>query len=86
MCAFLFDAEFKETLFKLFILPSYDYCSTLFYHLNNQTDSNRLVKSFSKNIFKFLKIKLYTVKNSVKNKRCNYQMDLSKQVNLLNQY
>jgi hypothetical protein len=84
MCAFLFDAEFKEILFKLFILPSYDYCSTLFFHFTNQSDSNRLVKSFSKNIFKFVKIKLYTVNNNVKNKRCNYQMNLSKQVDLLN--
>jgi hypothetical protein len=58
MCAFLFDAEFKEILFKLFILPLCDYCSILFFHFTNQTDSNRLVKSFSKNIFKFLKIKL----------------------------
>jgi len=84
VCAFLFDAKFKEILFKLIILPSYDYCSTLFFHFTNQSDSNRLVKSFSKNIFKFVKIKLYTVNNNVKNKRCNYQMDLSKQVDLLN--
>jgi hypothetical protein len=67
MCAFLFDAEFKEILFKLFILPLYDYCSTLFFHFNNQTDSKRLIKSFSKNIL----IKLYAViNNNVKNKRC----------------
>ena len=63
MCAFLFDAEFKEILFKLFILPSYEYCSTL-----NQTDSNRLIKSFS---------------NNAKNINCNYQMYLSKQINFL---
>jgi hypothetical protein len=61
MCAFLFDAEFKEILLKLLILPSHDYCSTLFFHFTNQTDSDRLVKSFPKNIFKFLKIKLYTI-------------------------
>jgi hypothetical protein len=84
ICAFLFDAEFKEILIKLFILPSYDYCSTLFYHFNNQTDSKRLIKPFSKNIFKFLKIKLFTVNNNAKNINCNYEMDLSKQVNFLN--
>jgi len=50
-CAFLFEAEFKIILFKLFISPSYDHCSTLFFHFNSQTDSKRLVKSFSKNIF-----------------------------------
>ena len=84
MCAFLFDAEFKEILFKLFILPFYDYCSTLFFHFNNQTDSKRLIKPFSKNIFKFLKIKLFTINNNAKNINCNYEMDLSKQVNFLN--
>jgi len=50
-CAFLFEAEFKIILSKLFILPSYDHCSTLFFLFNSQTDSKRLVKSFSKNIF-----------------------------------
>jgi hypothetical protein len=45
-CAFLFEAEFKIILFKLFILPSYDYCSTLFFHFTSQTDSQRLVKTF----------------------------------------
>jgi len=62
----LFNAEFKEILFKLFILPSYDYCSTLFFHFSNQTDSNILVESFSKNIFKFLKIKLLTIMLKIK--------------------
>ena len=35
MCAFLFNAEFKEILFKLFILLSYDFCSTLFFDSQN---------------------------------------------------
>jgi hypothetical protein len=83
-CAFLFEAEFKIILFKLFILPSYDYCSTLFFHFTSQTHSQRLVKSFSKNIFKFLKIQLFTVNVNVKNKSCNYVMDIDKQVKLLN--
>jgi hypothetical protein len=83
-CAFLFEAGFKIILFKLFILPSYDYCSTLFLHFTSQTDSQRLIKSFSKNIFKFLKIQLFTVNVNVKNKSCNYVMDIDKQVKLLN--
>jgi hypothetical protein len=78
--AFLFEAEFKIILFKLFILPSYDYCSTLFFHFTSQTDSQRLVKSFSKSIFKFLKIQLFPVNVNVKNKSCNYMMDINKQV------
>ncbi len=65
-CAFLFEAEFKIILFKLFILTSYDYCSTLFFHFTSKTDSQRLVKSFSKNIFKFLKTQLFTVNVNVK--------------------
>jgi len=44
----------------------------------------RLVKSFSKNMFKFLKIQLFTVNVNVKNKSCNYVMDIDKQVKLLN--
>jgi hypothetical protein len=68
----------------LFILPSYDYCLTLFFHFTSQTDSQRLVKSFSKNIFKFLKIQLFTINVNIKNKNCNYVMDIDKQVKLLN--
>ena len=30
--AFLFDIEFKTILFKLFILSTFDYCSSLFVH------------------------------------------------------
>ena len=81
---FLFEAEFKIILFKLFILPSNDYCSTFFFHFTSQTGSQRLVKSLSKNIFKFLKIQIFTVNVNVKNKSCNYVMDIDKQVKLLN--
>jgi hypothetical protein len=69
------------TMYIMYILPSYDYCSTLFFHFTIQTDSQRLVKSFSKKIFKFLKIQLFV---NVKNKSCNYMMDIDKQVKLLN--
>jgi len=81
---FLFEAEFKIILFKLFILPSNDYCSTFFFHFTSQTGSQRLVKSLSKNIFKFLKIQIFTVNVNVKIKSCNYVMDIDKQVKLLN--
>jgi hypothetical protein len=84
-CAFLFEAEFRIILFKLFVLPSYDYCSTLLFHFTSQTDCQRLIKSFSKNILKFLKIQLFILLNvNVKNKSCNYVMDIDKQVKLLN--
>ncbi len=52
-------------------------------HFTSQTDSQRLVKSFFNNIFKFLKIQLFTVNVNVKNKSCNYVMDIDKQVKLL---
>ena len=50
MCAFLFDAEFKEILFKLFILLSYDFCSTLFFQ--------KISSNFLKSSFILLKIML----------------------------
>jgi hypothetical protein len=37
--------------------------------LPSQTDSQRLVKSFSENIFKFLKIQLFTVNVNVKKQK-----------------
>jgi hypothetical protein len=30
--SYLFDLKFRTTLYKLFILSKYDYCSTLFFH------------------------------------------------------
>ena len=54
-CAYLFDFGLKTTLFKLFILSSFDYCSTLFFYLSkshvNSTESSvfrRLEKSYMK--------------------------------------
>jgi hypothetical protein len=35
-------------------------------------------------LFKFLKIQLFTVNVNVKNKSCNYVMDIDKQVKLIN--
>ena len=55
-CAYLFDLNFRIILFKLFIQSSFDYCSTLFFHFSNKSDSDRLEKSFSKAINKFLNI------------------------------
>ena len=60
-CAYLFDLNFKVILFKLFIQSSYDYCSTLFFHFSDKTDSDRLDKSFIKAVNKFLNIKLYEI-------------------------
>ena len=66
-CAYLFDFGFKTTLFKLFILSSFDYCSTLFFYSSkshvNSTESSvfrRLEKSYMKSLNKLLNIKLYS--------------------------
>ncbi len=45
--AFLFDIEFKTILFKLFILSTFDYCSSLFVHFSSQVDQLRLERSES---------------------------------------
>ena len=33
--SYLFNLNFRITLFKLFIISKYDYCSTLFFHFND---------------------------------------------------
>ena len=35
---FLFSLEFRSSLFKIFIQPLFDYCSSLFVRLDNKTD------------------------------------------------
>ena len=58
---YLFDMNFKTILFKLFIQKHYDYCSTLFFHLSNKVDSDRLETSYSKALNKLLKIKTFNL-------------------------
>ena len=47
-CAFMFGIKFKVILFKMFILSSLEYCSTLFFNLSNKVDALRLEKTFAK--------------------------------------
>jgi len=47
-CAFMFGIKFKVILFKMFILSSFEYCSTLFFNLSNKVDALRLEKHLSK--------------------------------------
>ena len=74
-CAYLFDLNLKVIHFKLFIQSSYDYCSTLFFHFSDKTDSDRLDKSFIKAVNKFLNIKLYEI-----------MLDIRSQIDVLDKY
>jgi hypothetical protein len=47
--SYLFNLNFRITLFKLFIISKYDYCSTLFFHFNDIQNENRFEKP--KNLF-----------------------------------
>ena len=51
-CTYLFDFVFKTTLFKLFLVSSFDYCFTLFFYFKfikniKQTPSPSLFLHFS---------------------------------------
>jgi hypothetical protein len=47
---YLFDFNFRSILFKLFIQSHFDYCSSLFFKLNNKVDSDRLDRCFAKSL------------------------------------
>ena len=57
---YLFSMDFLSILFKLFILPFIDYCSSLFIHLENNIDKNRLYSVFSKSVNKILNINIHS--------------------------
>ena len=54
----IFSINFRPILFKLFIQSLFDYCSTIFLHLNKKGDINKLEKCFNKSIYRILKIKI----------------------------
>jgi hypothetical protein len=55
--SYLFTDEFKIILFKLFILPIFDYCSVLFI-TTNKANFQKLSKAFMKSVKSLLKIDL----------------------------
>ena len=65
--AFLFDIEFKTILFKLFILSTFDYCSSLFLHFSSQIDQLKLKRSYSNAVFALLRVNLYDRNFSTQN-------------------
>jgi hypothetical protein len=72
-CFYLFNIKFKIILFKLFIQSKFDYCSSLFFILNNEVVIKRLEKTFSKSLKKLLNINIYG-------------LDLENQLKLLKKY
>jgi hypothetical protein len=55
----LFTNKFRPTLFKLFIQPHFDYCSTIYMYLANETDRERLSKCFSKSIQRLVNVNTF---------------------------
>ena len=53
-----FPFKFRSSLFKLFIIPNFDYCSSAFIHLGNKTRRNRVQNCFNKAIKRLLNIRL----------------------------
>ena len=69
---FLFDLNFKSTLFKLFIIPYFEYCSSLVICSNSislyaqNPNIMRLNRCYNKNIKLFLNINLCGLENNLK--------------------
>ena len=80
----LFSASFKVSLFKLFILPHFDYCSSIIISANSinlaamNPNIKRLTKCFNKNVKLFTNINLFGLENDIPK-----QIKLLKALNLL---
>ena len=72
-CLHLFSYSFKVTLFKLFVLPHFEYCSTTFFS-SSIDNINKLEKCFSKSIKLILGIKLY---NTQLQQQCSALLNLN---------
>ena len=85
----MFGIKFKVILFKMFILSSFEYCSTLFFNLSNKLDALRLEKTFAKVCNQLLNIRLASqdqriVKNTMKN--IYVDMNLNQQLKTLSPF
>jgi hypothetical protein len=56
---FLFPLKFCPILFKLFIYPYFDFCSTTYLHLLKE-DRKKLERCFSKAIYRTLRVNIHT--------------------------
>ena len=57
-----FPYKFRTTLFKLFIVPVFDYCSTAFIHLGNKTRRNKIQNCFNRSVKKLLFVELESLR------------------------
>ena len=57
-----FPYKFRTTLFKLFIVPVFDYCSTTFIHLGNKTRRNKIQNCFNRSVKKLLFVELESLR------------------------
>ena len=75
-CHYLFTESFRPILFKLFIQPHFDYCSTLLLHsLNKNFRGERLNKCFIKSAKRLLKCN-----------KLNASLTLEEQLNILKKF
>jgi hypothetical protein len=75
---YLFTDSFRPILFKIFIQPHFDYCSTLTLYFPKKNDLDRLINCFSKSIKHLLKLKKSFLSLSIEQ-----QYDLLKPYNIL---
>ena len=57
-----FPYKFRTTLFKLFIVPVFDYCSTTFIHMRNKTRRNKIQSCFNRSVKKILYVELESLR------------------------
>ena len=62
---YLFSDNFKPILFKIFILPHFDYCSTLVMHLSNAYYKERLNRCYIKSIKRLLKLSHFSISSDL---------------------
>lgn len=55
----MFPSKFRTSLFKLFIVPNFEYCSSLFYVLNNNSIKKKLEYCFAKSAKRIMNINLF---------------------------
>ena len=53
--------KFRTLLFKLFIIPHFDYCSSLFIYLKKNGDRERLKRCFNKCVYRLLNINIFSL-------------------------
>ena len=66
---YLFTDNFKPILFKLFIQPNFDYCSTLLMHISTITQRDKLNSCFIKSVKRLLKLKKLTINTPIENQK-----------------